>query len=152
MHPKHLKTALHVLCQQQIDQRINTAREAMDAAQAAANSEGKSSAGDKYETGRAMMQLERDQHARLLAEALKLKQALDGIDPEKQHHSVQSGSLAITDQGNYYLSVSLGKLQIDQKEYIALSAVTPLGAALIGLKKGDTTTFNKRKIKVLDVQ
>jgi hypothetical protein len=39
-----------------LTQRINTAQAAMDRAQEAANSEEKSSSGDKYETGRAMGQ------------------------------------------------------------------------------------------------
>ena len=52
-------------------------------AQQAANEEGKSSAGDKYETGRAMMQIERDKAAQQLDEALKLKNIIDHI-PWKQ--------------------------------------------------------------------
>ena len=146
------KTALHALCLQLVEQRITTAKDAMDAAQAAANTEGKSSAGDKYETGRAMMQLERDQHARLLAEALKLKQALDNLDPSRTHQKIQSGSLCLTSAGNYYISISLGKLVHINEEYIALSPVTPLGSSLIGLQAGDTFEFNKRKITIQHVE
>jgi hypothetical protein len=39
----------------------------MESAQQSANSEEKSSAGDKYETSRAMGHLEKDMHARQLA-------------------------------------------------------------------------------------
>ena len=42
-----------------IGQRMTTAKEAMQQAQESANSEEKSSAGDKYETGRAMGHLQR---------------------------------------------------------------------------------------------
>ena len=143
-----LKIELHQMCLQQVEQRIARAKEAMDAAQAAANNEGKSSAGDKYETGRAMMQLERDQHARLLTEALKLKQALDNIDPSRQHERAQTGSLLITDQGRYYLSISLGKLELNGQEWIALSPVTPLGSSLLGLRAGESLVFNKRNYTV----
>ncbi|MDB5240215.1 MAG: hypothetical protein JWP57_840, partial [Spirosoma sp.] len=48
-----LKQALHARCRHYVQQRIDTARQAMEAAQESANSESKSSAGDKYETGRA---------------------------------------------------------------------------------------------------
>ena len=51
-------------------------------AQEAANEEGKSSVGDKYETGRAMMQIERDKAAQQLDEALKLKNIIDQISIE----------------------------------------------------------------------
>lgn len=146
-----LKIALHALCEQLVATRIATAKDAMDAAQAAANAEGKSSAGDKYETGRAMMQLERDQHARALAENLKLKQALDGLDPTLQHEQVRPGSLVQTSTGTYYISISLGQVDIDGVTYIAISPVTPLAALLLGLKPGDKTAFNKRPISILKV-
>ena len=42
-------------------------------AQESANAEEKSSAGDKYETGRAMMQIERDKAAQQLNESMKLE-------------------------------------------------------------------------------
>src|ERR1700736_1647953 len=54
-----------------IGERMAAAKEAMEQAQEAANSEEKSSAGDKYETGRAMGHLQKDMHARQLAESVK---------------------------------------------------------------------------------
>ncbi len=51
----------------------------MDRAQEAANSEGKSPAGDKYETGRAMGQLQKEMHGRQLAEYAKEVKALQSI-------------------------------------------------------------------------
>ena len=68
----------------------------MNDAQRSANEEGKSSAGDKYETGRAMMQIERDKAANQLEEALKLKRILDQIQPEVQHERILIGSVVIT--------------------------------------------------------
>ncbi len=61
-----IKTRLLALCHNYVDQRITNSKQAMDDAQAAANEEGKSSAGDKYETGRAMAQIERDKAAQQL--------------------------------------------------------------------------------------
>jgi transcription elongation GreA/GreB family factor len=147
-----LKTALHALCEQVVATRIAIAKEAMDAAQAAANAEGKSSAGDKYETGRAMMQLERDQHARALAENLKLKQVLDGLDPTIRHEQVRPGSLVQTSTGTYYISISLGKLEVAGETFVAISPVTPLASMLMGLKAGDKTALNNRPVTILQVE
>ncbi|EMR01922.1 hypothetical protein [Cesiribacter andamanensis] len=146
-----LKQTLHALCLQQVQQRIDTARLAMEHAQAAANQEGKSSAGDKYETGRAMMQLERDQHARSLAEAQKLRQALEAIVPTRQSKQVQPGSLVRTSGGNFYLAVSLGRLVVQGTDYMAISPITPMGALLMGKGAGDHFVFNQRKVVVLEV-
>jgi hypothetical protein len=54
-----------------VHQRIASAEEAIRMAQESANQEGKSSAGDKYETGRAMAQLEIEKASGQLAEANK---------------------------------------------------------------------------------
>ena len=73
MKNNSLKEKLLTLCTQYVEEKINICTEAMRNAQDAANEEDKSSAGDKYETGRAMMQIERDNAAVQLDEALKLK-------------------------------------------------------------------------------
>lgn len=146
------KIALHALCQQQVAQRIVTAKDAMDAAQLAANAEGKSSAGDKYETGRAMMQLERDQHARSMTEGLKLKQALDRLDPTLMHEQVRPGSLVKTTAGTYYIAVSLGKMELEGESYMAISPVTPLATNLMGLTVGEKAEFNKQAIEILTIE
>lgn len=146
-----VKLLLYQQCQALAEQRIQTAREAMNSAQAAANEEGKSSAGDKYETSRAMMQLERDQHARALAEAQKLKQALENIDPQKSSAVVQPGSLVHTSIGNFYVAISLGKLHLAEAEYMAISPQSPIGALLMGKRPGDRLEFNKKKIEVLEL-
>jgi transcription elongation GreA/GreB family factor len=150
MNPS-VKLLLYQQCLALADQRIQTAREAMNSAQAAANEEGKNSAGDKYETGRAMMQLERDQHARALAEAQKLKQALENIDPQRSSAIVQPGSLVHTSMGNFYIAISLGRLQLAGTEYMAISPQAPIGALLMGKREGDRLEFNRKQIEVLQL-
>ena len=66
---KSIKQELYKLCQTYIQQRILTAKQAIEAAQQAANNETKSSSGDKYETGRAMMQLEIEKDSAQLSES-----------------------------------------------------------------------------------
>ena len=68
----------------------------MNDAQLSANEEGKSSAGDKYETGRAMMQIEREKAANQLEEALKLKRIIDQLQPDVHHEIATLGSVVIT--------------------------------------------------------
>ena len=68
-----IKPALHALCQTFIEQRISAARTAMQAAQESSSSETKSSAGDKYETGREMANAERDRNAAHMQQAQQLQ-------------------------------------------------------------------------------
>ncbi len=145
------KRALYAHCQQYVQQRVTTARQAMENAQAAANEESKSSAGDKYETGRAMAQLERDRHAQLLAEARKLEADLSRIQADKPYTTALPGSLVTTDRGQFFISISAGKITLDGQDYFAISPASPVGAALIGLHAGDSFTLNNSRQQILSV-
>ncbi len=146
-----LKKKLHKLCIEIVQQKIDVAKQAMDSAQQSANQEEKSSAGDKYETGRAMAQIERDQAAQQLDEALKLKNVLDQINPTASFNQVGLGSLVITEQNQFYISISLGKLEVSGKEYFAISLQSPIGKLLTSQIEGSTFIFNKQKQTILTV-
>lgn len=143
MIPTELKDALYRHCQTYVDTRITNARQAMEAAQEAANSESKSSAGDKYETGRAMAQGERDRHAQLLADAVKQQQELGQIDAQKTYPTVQPGSVVLTNRGNYFIGISAGKITLAGTDYFAVSPASPIATALKNKAAGDTVSFNK---------
>src|SRR4051812_36116924 len=117
MDPYLIKTRLYAKCVEYINQRIENAESAMKAAQESANEETKSSAGDKYETGRAMAQLERDKNAAQLGEAQKLKQIISTINPESVSKYAEPGALVHTSSGEFYLAISLGKIVMDSQDY-----------------------------------
>ena len=140
-----LKIALHQQCMQYAENRIHTANQAMHRAQEAANEEGKSSAGDKYETGRAMMQIERDKAAQQLDESLKLKRILEGIRTDVQVDKISLGAVVLSDEINFYIAISVGKMQVEEKDFIAIAANAPVALLLIGLKQADTFHFNGKQ-------
>jgi len=141
-----IKKILYTDCVEVVTDKIERAQSGMKAAQDAANNEGKSSMGDKYETGRAMMHLEKDKRAMQLVEVAKMKKALDMILPTKELSSIELGGLIVTNSANYFLSVSLGLLTVEGTEYFAISPATPIGKLILGLTKGDTFTFNGKRI------
>lgn len=146
-----IKKKLHSRCEEFVQKRIKAAEQEMLAAQEAANTEEKSSAGDKYETGRAMAQIARDQVAQQLAEALKLKAALHQINPNITSQKIVSGSLVITNQNSFYISISAGELIMDNEKYFAVSAQSPIGQKLIGLTENTEVVFNKQILKIYKV-
>lgn len=146
-----LKERLMKYCREQVEQKIQTAQQAMEAAQQAANEETKSSAGDKYETGRAMMQMERDKNALQLAEAIKLKTTLEQIKLHSKGTPIQAGSLIKTKQANYFLAISLGKVKLEKELFYIISAASPIGQKMIGLKKGEQFSFNGNQILIQEV-
>jgi hypothetical protein len=146
-----IKEQLYKLCVQYVDQRIATASDAIQTAQTSANEETKSSAGDKYETGRAMMQLEIEKNTVQLNEAQKLRQILVNIDPQKQALTVRPGSLVVTDQGNFYIGIGAGQLKLDGHVYFAVASTSPIGIQLMNKSKNDTFLFNKKSFHIKEV-
>ena len=150
------KPTLHAACQAIITQRMAAATQAMQAAQESANSETKSSAGDKYETGRAMAQEERNRNATQLHQAQQLQAELARINPHLVCDTVRPGALVQTSLGWFYLSVSAGALAGaggvgNQPEVFAVSAAAPVAVALHGKRAGEEAVFNGKAVRVLAV-
>ncbi|MCB9208000.1 MAG: 3-oxoacyl-ACP synthase [Ignavibacteriales bacterium] len=146
-----IKLQLAALCNKYVDEKISTAEEAINSAQESANEETKSSSGDKYETGRSMMQLEIEKYSTQLTEGLKLKKALAQIDFKKTYQAVQPGALVLTNNGNFFISVSAGKLSLDDIDYMAISFSSPIGQALANKVEKDIIEFREKKYKILTI-
>lgn len=146
-----IKERLLEYCRTYVQQRMDTAQRAIEVAQASAWEETKSSAGDKYETGRAMMQLEVEKNSIQLGEAKKLKPVLDQIQVNYKHTRITLGSLVMTDHGNFFIAISAGQCTLEEIVYLIISPVTPLGVKLMGLRQGDSFTFNQRSYLIQQV-
>lgn len=146
-----IKQQLQSHCIAYADTRIETARVAMETAQAAANAEEKSSAGDKYETTRAMMQIERDKAAEQLEEGLKLKRVAESIILQTNSTRIGLGSLVVTDAVHFYIAISAGKVDIGDQSFLTVSAQAPIALTLLQLKQGDSFMFNKQKLSICEI-
>ena len=149
MKANNFKQRVIDTCKHLLQQRSFTAEQAMNAAQEAANGEDKSSAGDKYETSRAMGQLDRNMNAKQLAEVQKELAELERLEknPPKTD-MVYSGSLIKTSMGYLYIAVGLGKQQIENQHVVLLSKNSPLALALLGKKAKEQLVFNGKNIGV----
>lgn len=147
-----IKPTLHAACLAFIEQRMAAARAAMQAAQEASTSDTKSSAGDKYETGREMANAERDRHAAQLHQAQQQLAELLRISPDATCDTVRPGALVHSSMGWFYLGLSAGKLVVDGQEYFAVSAAAPVALALKGKRAGEEASFNGKAVRVLTVQ
>lgn len=145
------KQQLYNLCLDALNKRIEAAKTSMEDAQNSANEEGKSSMGDKYETARAMGQIVRDMNAKQLQEALKELSFLQKINPEKVNTTIDVGCAVKTTAGNFYISISIGQLKIENQTWFALSAGSPIAQALLNKKAGDSYVFRDKTEKILEV-
>lgn len=146
-----IKEVLYQHCVTYVQDRINSIQDTLLSSQESANSETKSTAGDKHDTARAMMQLDVEQKSKQLAEAQKLTIGLSQIDVNLKPTTVQLGALVFTNVGIYFIAISIGKLDLMGISYFVISPSSPIGQALFGLKKGDSTAFNGKEISIEDI-
>lgn len=145
------KKKIYGICLALLNEKISIAKRGMEEAQSSANNETKSSAGDKYETGRAMSQRERDLHARQLAELMNMQQAFSAIDPEKACTKVELGALIQTSTTMFFIAGSLGAVTVDGKQIMVISAVSPIAQAMLDKQEGGRIDWMKKEIEILSV-
>lgn len=147
----HIKESLYNQCISFINNRNATVQNTINEIQESLLSETKSSAGDKHETGRAMLQLEREKAGNQLAEIQKVKLVLSKIDITQSHQAIGLGSLVYTSQANYFISISAGKLEIDSKQFFAISQNTPIAKLLLSKAVGDKLNFRNQEFKIIKI-
>lgn len=146
-----LKEELYNFCSLFIEQRLLTVNKNILDIQNSLQSETKSSAGDKHETGRAMLQLEREKAGHQLAEIEKQFELLNKINPEIAKTTIALGSIVFTSKSNYFIAISAGEIKIDNQQFYAISPATPIGQLLISKSKGDSFQFRNQNISILEV-
>jgi len=104
--------------------------------------ETKSTAGDKYETGRAMLHREQEQWNLQLAEARQQMAVMNGLSTNLSTGQVVQGSLVLTNKGYFLLAAALGKARLAGIQVYALSTNAPLGRAMLGHKTGAQFSLN----------
>ena len=135
----HLNNSLSLFEQRKLDLLVALAAES------------KSSAGDKHETGRAMLQLEREKLGEQIKETEKKRALLLPLAHHKTTTTATVGAVVKTDQFNYYIAVSTPELKVDKTTYYCISAQSPIGKLLLGKKVGETISFNHITSTIIEI-
>ena len=75
-----------------------------------------------------------------------MKDILKKLSIEKTSEIGKLGSLIKTTKGTYFLAVSIGKITVENEDYFAVSAQSPIGQQLLGSKVKNIVTFNGAEI------
>ena len=143
-----IKEVLFKECHDFVNKRLQTVEDIISSNQKALQSETKSSAGDKHETGRAMLQLEMEKAGQQLSGIHQMKLILAKINISKKTEIAHLGSIVETDFANYFLSISTGKIIVEDKIYFAISLSSPIGKLLLGKKTNDNFVFNGKTFQI----
>jgi len=131
-----------------LQKRMNSYASSMLDIQNSVNNETKSSAGDKYETGRSMSQMElsmqQAQYKKVEYDFVMMEQ----IEKKKSGNSIETGSLVKTNSGYYFIAISFGKINVGNTDIVVLSPLTPLAKTLLNKRVGDTAIFNQQQLLI----
>ncbi|MBK9175144.1 MAG: hypothetical protein IPM46_02170 [Flavobacteriales bacterium] len=85
-----------------MQEKVNAVQTEIASTRSSFTSDTKSSAGDKHEVGRAMVQQELDKLEEQRAKLIALQHELARVPMDRVYAQAGLGSLVITDQGSYY--------------------------------------------------
>jgi len=146
-----IKKHLFDFCVDFVNRRSDNINEIIASNKNGLASETKSSAGDKHETGRAMLQLEIEKASQQLVGLNEMKLVLNRINISESSKIVNLGSLVITTQGNYFLSISAGEITYSGKIYYAVSVGSPIGKLLLGKPVGSNVYLTGKSFTILEI-
>ena len=129
-----------------IKEKIHLLQFELDSIKEEKNNITKSSAGDKFETSRSLMQIEYD---KINNQFLILKNQLKTIESIiliGKKASLGFGSIARTKNLYYFISIGLGKYTVDNNTVYVISLSSPIGKLLNNKKIGDKILFNQKEI------
>lgn len=147
-----MKEAVVAECRRVIRERISNLKSQMAELVNDAANDSKSTAGDKHETSRAMMQLEQEKLGAQLKILEEQQRQLDQHPVQANRGKVNNGSLVETDRGLIFIGAALGKISVNKKEVICISQQSPLGKLLFAQEAGSNVSLNNIKYQVLSIQ
>jgi transcription elongation GreA/GreB family factor len=142
------KSRLLQAAKENLQHKINTLNDQLAELTRGIENESKSSAGDKHETARAMVQLEQEKLGRQLQELERQTEILKQISSEEKTTDIRLGSVIRTNKEIFFLSIPMGRLIFEGNEIILLSTTSPLGNLLIHKKLGEVADLNGKTYQI----
>lgn len=144
------KASLLTIIKTKLSEKIENFEKLISETRASAN-DTKSSMGDKYETGREMLQQEINNLQVQLNEILKQKDFLKTILP-KPNDKAEKGAIVKTEKGLFFISVSLGEIKIENEKIICISPESPLAKAMFEKQKDDVFSINNISQEIKEIK
>lgn len=144
------KSSLLDIIKSKLSEKIQTLEKLIAETRASSN-DTKSSMGDKYETGREMLQQEINNLQIQLNEILKQQDFLKTVLP-KQSDKAEKGAIVKTEKGLFFISVSLSEIMFENQKIICISPESPLAKAMNGKQKNDSFSLNTMNQKIIEIQ
>lgn len=147
-----IKEALLKACKESVKMRFEKVNKTIADIVGSLESASKSSAGDKHETARAMLQIDRENAGKQLRELENLERLLPKVDIKTTTDYARLGSLVDTNYGSFFISISLGAVTVEETTYYCVALQAPICVQLSGKKEKDSFLFNGKTYQVISVK
>jgi len=139
------------ICLAQLTERQARLIQELEQLKLSAEQDTKSSMGDKYETGREMINLEKGKISEQLTQVNLMLDMIRGIDPKKRLKKAGLGALIATEMAQYFIAVGLGQVSVNDEVVFVISAASPIGRAMLDKSVGDTFEMAGRRQSLLEI-
>ncbi|GGD25782.1 hypothetical protein [Flavobacterium orientale] len=136
---------------QYLNDRITSLREMIVGLTEDSKNDAKGSAGDKHETGLAMMHLEQEKLNQKLSEVLATQHKFLKIDYTISSNQVVLGSLVQANDTFFLMAVALPKIEVEGKSVFGMSPQSPLGELFMGREINESITFNGKNYSIISI-
>ncbi|MEL0642965.1 hypothetical protein V6251_01135 [Olleya sp. Ti.3.14] len=145
-----IKQQLLQICNEQVGKRITDYKNEIDLIKESIESNDKGSSDDD-DSGNGKLLNDLEKNMGYLNDARKTQDYLKLVKANLLSTSAALGSLVKTDSLHFFISISAGKIQIDNQDYYAISLQSPIGQLLKQKSAGDIFEFNGTKYTVTEV-
>ena len=136
-------------CLEQQEHIATIAKQEMESAQEQSNDYGANV--DRYDSYRTKMLRSRDMYARQYSNAQTGIRYLQDLLKMPPLDRVEHGACVVTNRQRFLLSIGAGKFMVGHEVWFAISAQTPIYAALRGKQVGDSLVFNGQAQTIEDI-
>ncbi len=146
-----MKEELYKKCESYLEEKIARISNSIQDLETALTNEFKSSAGDKYETGREMINIEIHKHSTQLQQFQQLQITLEVAKRNVATKIVRMGSLVKATNAIYFICIPIGEVEIGNKKIFVIGASSPIAQSLIGKTTGDSFSFNSVSGEIVSI-
>lgn len=107
--------------------------------------------GDDDDSGNGQLLNDLEKNSQHLSDANKMLDSLNAFSPKTISEKIILGSVVKTTNNNFFISISAGKIDIEDGSYFAISHHSPIGMLLLNKKKGDKVEFNGNAFTIIEV-
>jgi len=144
------KQKLLQICNERVDKRINDYKEEVNLIKESIASNDKGSSEDD-DSGHGKLLNDLEKNMTYLNDAKKTKEYLSTIKTNVESKDAMLGSIVKTNVMDFYISTSIGKIELDDAVFYAISVNSPIGQLLINKPVNTSFEFNQNKYVITEI-